>query len=313
MTGDDESRSPVELLAEEFLERYRRGERPTVAEYKATHPNLAEDIGELFPGLVVLEQADDWTKDYAEPPGPSADGRLIERLGDYRVVREIGRGGMGIVYEAVQESLGRQVALKVLPDRVSTDPTRLQRFRREARSAARLHHTAIVPVFEVGECDGIHYFAMQLISGRGLNEVLVELRRLRTGTSKEPSSGITASLTGRTEAGTSDVNFFRNVARIGVQVAEALAYAHGQKIVHRDVKPSNILIDTTGAAWVTDFGLAKEEGDDLTQTGDIVGTLRYMAPERFTGVTDARGDVTEGTRRPERSRRITFSTMATSA
>ena len=111
--------------------------------------------------------------------GGTASGKKLERLGDYRILREVGRGGMGIVYEAEQESLGRHVALKVLPLHSLLDPRHLQRFEREARAAARLHHTNIVPVFGIGEQDGLHYYVMQFIQGLGLDEVLVELKRLR--------------------------------------------------------------------------------------------------------------------------------------
>jgi WD40 repeat protein len=292
MTPPDQPREEIELLMEEYLERRRLGERPTIAEYVEKHPALAAEIIDLFPALVVLENADAWDANATASLGQAASGQPLERLGDYRIVREIGRGGMGIVYEAVQESLNRSVALKVLPDRLSTDPNRLQRFRREARSAARLHHTAIVPVFDVGSCDGIHYFAMQYIVGHSLNEVLVDIKRIRTDQSKAPSgSTISVGLTGGSGSTSSDGVYHRSVARIGQQIAEALAYAHSQKILHRDIKPSNIILDKDGAAWVTDFGLAKEEGEDLTQTGDVIGTLRYMPPERFAGNADARSDI----------------------
>jgi tetratricopeptide (TPR) repeat protein len=214
------------------------------------------------------------------------------------------------------------------------------RFRREARAAARLHHTNIVPVFDVGERGGIHYYAMQFIPGQGLDQVIRELRRLRRPgggdeTDERAGAGAAADLAaslaedvlsgefrgrpGAVEAGVatpppaspgeatagsassllsrsdpsshSDAYFYRSVARIGRQVASALAYAHGQRVLHRDVKPSNLLLAADGTVWVTDFGLAKEEGQDLTRTGDVVGTLRYIAPERFTRPADARGDV----------------------
>src|SRR5262245_5221571 len=172
-------RNPVDELAEEFAERYRRGERPPVAEYTAKYPQWADEIRELFPALVMMEefkpQAGEATGDYAvtgssRPP--------LERLGDYRILREVGRGGMGIVYEAEQESLGRHVALKVMPRHSLLDPQRLRRFQREARAAARLHHTNIVPVFGVAEHEGLHYYVMQFIQGEALDKVLDELRRL---------------------------------------------------------------------------------------------------------------------------------------
>jgi serine/threonine protein kinase/WD40 repeat protein len=348
MNARNDGRNPVEELAEEFLNRYRRGERPSLTEFVQRHPEMASEIRELFPALVMMEQACPAPE---ESDGAGArmtqGGRVPERLGDYRIVREIGRGGMGVVYEAEQEALGRRVALKVLPLQVCGDPVYLQRFRREARSAARLHHTNIVPVFDVGESEGTWYYAMQLIEGQSLDEVLAALKRLRlplanaaagdprppsmpaltnrladglltgsfvsAGLSDADASGNDEAAGGVAGAGSTaayrepaptsakrndsslsvpgDSHFYRSTARVGLQVAEALAYAHGQKVLHRDIKPSNLLLDSRGMIWVTDFGLAKSEGEDLTRSGDLVGTLRYMAPERFRGESDARSDI----------------------
>ncbi len=336
-------------LADEFAERYRRGERPTVSEYAEKHPELAAQIHELFPALVAMEQFGSGANQTSEPaaPRPETVGPIPERLGDYRILREIARGGMGIVYEAVQESLGRHVALKVLPQYRLHDPNQLERFQREARAAAMLHHTNIVPVFGVGEHNGVHYYAMQYIQGQGLDAVLREVKQLRGFTTAQPATSFVAGgdlasaasvaielVSGRfagpsgalaetvsvaesrppppgkdsattplgvgpgpsssasSIVGQSGSPYYRSVARLGVQVAEALAYAHHHKLLHRDIKPSNLLLDLQGTIWVTDFGLVKAEGTDaLTQTGDIVGTLRYMAPERFRGQGDARSDV----------------------
>src|SRR5271166_2460105 len=184
-TGDASAdRDPLDLLAEEFVARYRRGERPVLADYVAAYPELAEQIQELFPSLLMMEQVKPAEGNLApSPPG----GRLprpllpssIERLGDFRILRILGRGGMGVVYEAIQESLGRHVVLKVLPPHGRLDATQLGRFRREARAAAGLHHTNIVPVFAVGEQDGVPYYAMQFIRGQGIDTILDELKRLR--------------------------------------------------------------------------------------------------------------------------------------
>src|SRR5262249_54309605 len=159
-----------------FLERYRRGERPSLAEYTEQHPELAERIRSLFPALLVMEELGG---PVGQPTG-SRDGSttpsapIPQRLGDFLLLRPVGSGGMGVVYEAIQESLGRHVALKVLPGHHLADPTRLERFRREARAAARLHHTHIVPVFGIGEHEGLHYYTMQFIRGQGLDSVLLE-------------------------------------------------------------------------------------------------------------------------------------------
>jgi len=347
----------LDQLAEEFADRFRRGERPSLKEYTDRYPELADEIRELFPALIRVGQVEAICQDRDE-----ADARTppLSQVGDYRIVREIGRGGMGVVYEAELVSLGRRVALKVLPTPAGRDGTTLARFRREARASARLHHTNIVPVFEVGQDGDIRYYAMQFIHGQSLDSVTRELRNLRSRSRLErggpagpgdpeedrlgdqSTRGIGADaavarslLTGRFEKGptvilagdspspgpgdparsgpvppaigdTSAVMpggaqlssvdsrhraFHRGVAQIGRQVASALAYAHARGILHRDIKPSNLLLDTEGVVWVSDFGLAKVDDDELTKTGDILGTLRYMAPERFRGRGDARADI----------------------
>ena len=325
MPSSDSSRDVVlERLAAEFVERHRQGEHPPLSEYTDRHPDLAADIRDLFPALVQIEKlkpAADATGAF-EPATVSSDGVRPERLGDYRILREIGHGGMGVVYEAEQESLGRHVALKVLPSSALLNATYLERFRREAKAAARLHHTNIVPVFGTGECDGVPYYAMQFIRGEGLDKVLADVRRMRRqageaapGTVLSEGSIAHSLLTGQfavpapdapggpvvppetpptsgLSVGGPEAEYCRGVARVGVQVAEALAYAHRQGILHRDIKPSNLLLDQQGTVWVSDFGLAKAEGtDELTQTGDIVGTIRFMAPERFDGRSLPQSDV----------------------
>jgi len=356
MSEADSGPDLLNELAYEFAERFRRGERPSLTEYTGKHPELAAEIRDLFPALVVIEQFGSVAGPATGPDArnATAEGPAPRQLGEYRILREVARGGMGIVYEAVQESLGRHVALKVLPFQSMADSNHLERFRREAQAAAKLHHTNIVPVFGVGEHEGVHYFAMQFIKGQPLNSVLHELKSRRQPKApdagepaKAPSSvpagrpnleltvtladglrtgrfpgndevhcdrpedgppprvdpvGLTSSGHGPRNAMVSgdesdlsvqsNARYFRSVARVGVQVAEALAYAHQQGIVHRDIKPSNLLLDTQGTVWITDFGLAKSEGtDELTSPGDLLGTLRYMAPERFQGQADPRSDV----------------------
>lgn len=209
-----------------------------------------------------------------------------EPLGDFQIVREIGRGGMGIVYEARQLSVGRRVALKILPTSDWFDPKRVARFHSEARVAARLHHTNIVPVFSQGDQQGVHYFAMQYIDGTSLDRLI----------GIESSSG--ANLPGSLEPTLSttppvlDRPTEQAVADIGRMTAEALEYAHGQNVLHRDIKPGNLLLDQRGTIWLTDFGLAKDpNADDLTATGAVLGTRRYMAPECFIRDADERSDV----------------------
>ncbi len=397
----------VERLADEFVERFRRGERPSIKEYAERHPQHAEIIRDTFAALAMMENFAPESSESADAAGqPVRDQPRLQQLGDYRIIREAGRGGMGIVYEAEQISLGRHVALKVLPEQLLRDSKQKRRFEREAKAAARLHHTNIVPVFGVGEQDGLHYYVMQFIQGLGLDQVLKELRQLHgsqrvpgqpattgsellfshqmdptaadmarslmrgefektvvgstepaqtEGWQDEPSfppaagsdrtedvpwTGELAPIAGSTtELGnaasvaqtrvwessaeretttgrlsdTSSLSgsvvlpgqsgslsgtkvrkptYWQSVANIGVQVASALTYAHGQGILHRDIKPSNLLLDMRGTVWITDFGLAKaSDQQDITHTGDILGTLRYMPPEAFEGKTDARGDI----------------------
>src|SRR5262245_5880756 len=183
-TDSSRDRDPLDRMAEEFAARHRRGERPALSEFVGRHPELADEIRDLFPALVMMEQLKPAGHDATGEFVGGDDGRespTIDRLGDFRILREVGRGGMGVVYEAVQESLGRHVALKVLPMHGRVDPVQMERFRLEARSAARLHHTHIVPVHGVGEHDGVHYYAMQFIAGCGLDAVIADLRRLRPG------------------------------------------------------------------------------------------------------------------------------------
>ncbi len=265
-SGGD-GRDLLDRLAEEFTERCRRGESPTVVEYEERYPEHAEQIRTFLPTVALMEQL----KRAADPSREPVLSRAIpERLGEFRVVRELGRGGMGVVYEAVQESLGRHVALKVI-HHIHLDARRLQRFQREAQAVARLHHTNIVPIFGAGEHEGLPYYVMQYIQGNGLDAIV--------GTWRDTGSIRSAE-------------HWRLVATIGEQAARALQYAHEQGILHRDIKPANLLIDEQRTVWITDFGLAKLTGhDDLTHSGDVIGTLRYLAPESLRGETDPRSDV----------------------
>src|SRR5262245_39522712 len=360
MTDDSSSAAdPLGRIADEFVEAFRQGQSPSVEEFARRYPEHADQIRDILPALGLMEQA----KSAGDTPGQRRQAQAafaappVRQLGDYQILREVGRGGMGVVYEAQQLSLGRHVAIKVLLSHARLDARQLGRFQREARSAARLHHTNIVPVFGVGEQDGLHYYVMQFIPGLGLDVVLDELRRLRqprgkpaptqadspdypadgardvsavavargllsgefhppepagdhATAAKAPAAGADATasssvraadtsasirLPGQTEASAlseSGRQYWQSVARNGVQVADALGYAAGQGVLHRDIKPSNLLLDDTGHVWVTDFGLAKaDDQQDLTHTGDVVGTLRYMAPERFNGQGDVRSDV----------------------
>ncbi len=355
MNEKSSGRIDFDHLAELFVARLRQGQRPSISEYVERHPELADEILDLFPALAEMEglkpDPAGCTGLFLGMPPEGVVVVIPEQLGDYRILRLIGQGGMGVVYEARRESLSAHVALKVLHHRFRGRGEFLRRFRNEARSAARLHHTNIVPVFDFGEHDGILYYVMQYIPGQGLDRVLADVRRLRdagssalampangadrlarsvaeglvtgrfrvrlddedelpelnsgeVGSTIDPDNAPTAhpapavgdgsgsvpSLGGATGPG--QARYHREVARIGAQVADALAHAHSLGVLHRDVKPSNLLLDARGDAWVADFGLAKsEEAEDLTDTGDVLGTLRYMAPERLDGKSDRRGDI----------------------
>jgi serine/threonine protein kinase/Flp pilus assembly protein TadD len=270
----DSLESLVAEVADEFLARRRRGERPDAAEFAARHPQHAALLGEVLDALRVAGLSD-------EPVGEPA----VEELGDFRLLREVGRGGMGVVYEATQLSLNRRVALKVLPAAATLDPSQFRRFRNEARAAALLHHANIVPVYGIGCERGVHFYAMQFIEGRTLAEVV---RDARPGASPPAADTVAGLATERPES-------FRAIARLGLQAAEALEHAHQEGVVHRDIKPANLILDGKGNLWVTDFGLARLQDDaGLTTTGGVVGTLRYMSPEQASGrpgAVDHRTDV----------------------
>jgi serine/threonine protein kinase/WD40 repeat protein len=370
LEGVDEPARAVlahELILLDLHYRHRRAEVPQVADYDAVNPDRESNW--------LTRAVADLTKKSTWPVLPG-----------YEILGELGRGGMGVVYKAVEASLGRQVALKVLSHSPQMGPIQLIRFQREARAAALLHHTNIVPVFAVGVHENVHYYAMQYIDGQSLDSVLREIIRLRrdlggektsaqvrpvnisaslangllthrfptqsvladldsviptpiaqpgaasgatrpsTGAEIPPADGSTRPCTipgGRASVragfprgsdppkadspsqdhetsfrsipsllGPKEAHYFRGVARLGVQAAEALAYAHSHGVVHRDIKPANLLLDLQGTIWVTDFGLAKAQGcEELTSPGDVVGTLPYMAPERFRGQADPRSDI----------------------
>jgi tRNA A-37 threonylcarbamoyl transferase component Bud32 len=329
---------------EEYIAALKDGRQPSREEFQARYPEIAEALAECLEGLEFIHGAAPRLHQSVAEQAAAASASVAEfqpegPLGDYRIVREIGRGGMGVVYEAVQLSLGRRVALKVLPLAGALDAKQLQRFKNEARAAATLHHTNIVPIFGVGCERGVHYYAMQFIEGQTLAAVIRELRPLakrKTGEeaaapprspSGQPASVVADDLvSGRwlpaqsrpaalpptgpyvpqpaedsgpgtphaaradatppvvalsTEKSTTSPAFFRTVAQLGVQAAEALEHAHQLGVVHRDIKPANLLVDGRGNLWITDFGLAHCQSQaSLTLSGDLLGTLRYMSPEQ---------------------------------
>ena len=275
----------------------------------AAYPDLRADLEEFFAGHDEVERLaaplrqDAIDRNLEAITFPAGIASAIGQLGDFRLLREIGRGGMGVVYEALQVSLDRRVALKLLPFAAAMDPRQMQRFRNEARAAAHLRHENIVPVFAVGEERGVHYYAMQLVEGRSLAALISDLRASPgSGSSKsEAFPGISPTGTTSpaailsTERSAGSRRYFDWVANVGRQAALGLHHAHSVGIVHRDVKPANLLLDLQGLLLITDFGLAQMAGDaGLTQTGEWVGTLRYASPEQVQarrGVVDQRSDV----------------------
>ncbi|MEO1524384.1 MAG: WD40 repeat domain-containing serine/threonine protein kinase [Planctomycetota bacterium] len=325
--GSSESLNPIERVADEFVRQRRAGEKPTIEQFADRYPGLADEIHELFPTLEMMERARG-VETYASEDLASnvTEYRVGDQLGDYELTREIGRGGMGIVYEAHQHTLGRRVALKLISSRLTRSKRGLERFRREARAAGKLQHSNIVPVFGVGEEQGTHYYIMQLVSGRGLDEIFETLRvdkkvsdegsvaanrgaselalALTTGRYGSDDSvceevgSKTTTVQSRSSSGSErhsrsqTTEYFRRVVKLGHAIAEALDYAHQRGVLHRDIKPSNLLFDVFGNIWLTDFGLAKVEGEsNLTETGDVLGTLRYAPPELFRGDYGACGDI----------------------
>ena len=351
------------FLRDEFLARQRLGEQPSLAEFAERYPDLADEIHELFPLLLEME---DVRQAVAEAPLSIREplGTSHGALGDYRVIREIGRGGMGVVYEAEQLSLGRRVALKVLSRRSHPPLARASASIARPAQPPKLHHTNIVPVFGVGREGDVCYYVMQYIPGQPLDEVFHEVRRLHhrlahapgveNGESAFPprnpsvTAGLAQSLyTGKfapapiasgapagpslgqsqprpipsaappAPCGIAEPAATLNQVTPSSDVLSSSADLTGsgsrycragsrgsackspmrsttpplQGIIHRDIKPSNILLDLYGTAWVTDFGLAKVDGqNDLTHSGDLVGTLRCW-PRALRGETDRRSDV----------------------
>ena len=279
--GDEEL---LATLVEELSELQGPAAQAVLEQLAANHPPLAGQLRELFAAMLVTDAVAEQStifareghgSDYGSGSGASPSASwptggtgmlpgvtpLPATFGDYELLEEIGRGGMGVVYRAVQKSLGRTVAIKMLLRRDLASPADLLRFRSEAEAAAQLDHPGIVSIFEVGECDGHPFYSMQLVEGTTL------AKRLRQG----PLPA-------------------REAAALLAKVADAVQVAHTRGVLHRDLKPSNILIDGSGEPHVSDFGLAKrlEVEESVTHTGAILGTPCYMSPEQAAG---SRGDV----------------------
>ncbi|QEG01189.1 Serine/threonine-protein kinase PrkC [Stieleria maiorica] len=259
-----------------YLERRSVGrviQSSFIAEQCARYPEL--ELDQKLPGLIgsidalngfADEQTDEQTAGFQSD---SWENLVSKTLGDYQILSEVGRGGMGIVYKARQQSLDRIVALKVLPVSVVLDQQQIARFMLEAQAAGQLHHPHIVPIYSVGPEDGVHCYSMPLIDGRSLDQM--------------------------NEAWQANKPDAMQSIRWMIQAADAIEHAHQHGVIHRDIKPSNLIIDSNNKLWVSDFGLARcRHADRLTQPGVIVGTRRYMSPEQASGnpaLVDHRSDI----------------------
>jgi serine/threonine protein kinase len=303
------SRVQIEVLASEYADKARQGQNPSIDSYIERYPEMEAQIRELFPMVAALEQ---WKSDRESEVlrAQLPDQFKLKQLGNCRLVREIGRGGMGVVFEAFEGNIERQVAVKLLPWRISMVPHRQERFEREAQTIALLRHPNIVPIFRFGRHEDYAYYVMQYVESVNLGHIIAalserehvsfaqEIRDEISAADEEseppmPTAAVptAAAATERHGKGLKQ-NSWKSFARIGVQVAQALRHAHRKGVLHNDVKPGNLLIDSAGKVFVTDFGLAEPlepESSDHDET--VNGTLRYMAPERFLGIFDETSDV----------------------
>lgn len=290
--GGDVSDDPrVLALVKEYQAELESGSRPDRGRYLARHPELAGPVADCLDGLDLLHHgAKALTGSHPRAGRLDTGLRPGDRLGEFEIVREIGRGGMGVVYEARQTTLNRRVAVKVLPAAFAADRKRLQRFTVEAQAAAAVAHPHIVPVYAIGDDRGVNYYVMRLVDGSPFDSIAAGIGLARKSSATEPLAAGSATESAVPPGTLIDLAcwdrraYHRAVIRIGVVVARALDHTHQSGVVHRDVKPANLLLGRDGHVWVTDFGLAQfADGPSVTQTGTAVGTLRYMSPEQAAG------------------------------
>ena len=307
----EEQKERLTDILDRYLSELERGVPRDPSQLVEEHPDLAAPLQLYLDSLNDLQGV---AAGFNNPPSVSADAEAYagerKRLGDFVLGSQIGRGGMGVVYEARQISLDRRVAIKVLPFAAVLDSKQIARFKNEAQAAAQLHHPHIVPVFAVGAERGVHYYAMQFIDGQPLDRAIRDLRRqARLDVEAEEGPADAEEAVDQaiedlcpstchsflTEDAANRGEYFDTVVRLGIDAANALHAAHEYGVVHRDIKPSNLLLDHHGKIWVTDFGLARCQSNvALTKTGDVVGTMRYMSPEQAHGQTalvDHRTDI----------------------
>ncbi|MCK4659224.1 MAG: protein kinase [Phycisphaerae bacterium] len=259
----------VAALVGEYIDRRRSGEKLTLESFAAEHPELADDLEPYLAGLALMDQV--WATEGGTVVGNESapPATPLPAVRGYELIEEIGRGGMGVAYKALQVSTKRWVALKVMLGGPFASPTSRRRFKREVELAARLQHPAIVRVLESGVVSGLQYYAMDYIDGVPLHRYVADAK---------PT--------------------IREILGLFEQICEAIDYAHKHGVIHRDLKPGNVLIDTEGKPHILDFGLAKAmdrvesqetQMTQLSMPGQIMGTLPYLAPEQASGVPEAIG------------------------
>ncbi|MCA9038723.1 MAG: serine/threonine protein kinase [Planctomycetaceae bacterium] len=302
-TDETQTRDLLEILLTQYLEEMRKGTLPELEVYVKRYPHLAEEIKELFPIAASMEQ---WksTKDMDLAQREQLRPIKLEKVGPYKLVREIGRGGMGVVFEAAHEQSGHRVALKLLLTGFAHAKKWRERFQTEARLAAQLQHTNIVSVLDFGEAEGSCYYAMQLVEGMSLHWLI---RRLTEPAGMVSAAEISAAYQNggelkadsekqkeppQDDARSLKRHAWKQMGKIAIQVAKALQHAHQAETLHRDIKPSNLLLDPRGHIRITDFGLAQQlEEQSEIQSAIVAGTLRYMSPESLHGAWDERSDI----------------------
>jgi len=323
--GSESSDDNLADLLDVISQKIVVGNAADIEALLAQHPSKADKLRELIPTMRVLVDVE--TSALAEQLSSAAILATLSQvpnahpvLGDYRILREVGRGGMGIVYEAEQISLKRRVAIKVLVGTNVVDQHALARFANEVRAATLLDHPHIVSVFGAGNARGIHYYSMRFIEGHTLAEILKAVRgKCRISEFRSPSTVAELSqfvhdsypnddnpdyetdAKSRQFSAVGVANdcfaheYFRVIADLGQQAASALNHAHEEGVIHRDIKPSNLMLDDKGHLWITDFGLSRIESSvSLTMTGGLIGTLRYMSPEQISAMpvtVDHRSDI----------------------
>lgn len=248
-------------VIETYLEAYRKGVAPSPEDYSKQYPDCERELLEMLSALVSMEEFGKTKKNILL--GKTPELPVPESLGEFKILERLGAGGMGTVYKAIQLSLNRPVAIKILSPLWSTDNELIKKFELESQVIARLHHPNIVQVFGAGHEQGYHFYVMELINGKEVMQHAIQ--------SLFPSCSLSNA-----------------VAKVGLQAAQALAYAHSCKVLHRDIKPSNILLDHEGCAHISDFGLATilDENDSaLLASRSHFGSLPYMSPECLSGKT----------------------------